>query len=378
MPKITKKLVESLEPHTSKDFISWDDDLKGFGIVVLPTGRKTYVIQYRNQERVKKRFKIGTHGELTAEEAREAARKKLGEVALGGDPAREKIEFRLAPMFHSLCSDYLEKYAREHKRDKSYNEDERLIHSFLLPAFGKMRTSQVRSTHVQELHRQLKNTPYQANRVLSLLSKMFSLAEFWGMNVKNPVKGIKRYQDPKRQKFLDTEELRLIWSKLQNHPGSVSADALKLLILTGARQNEVLKLEWSHLDFKKGIWEKPSHLTKQKRKEHLPLSAKAVELLMSIKKNSTSKYVFPGQSKGTHLKKLDNFWKRILEATNLEGVRIHDLRHTYASHLVSGGLSLSVVGKLLGHTQASTTHRYAHLQNTPLQEATELFSGILP
>jgi integrase len=221
--------------------------------------------------------------------------------------------------------------------------------------------------------------PYQANRALSLLSKMFNLAVAWGWRNDNPAANIPKYQEEKRDRWLDQEELDRLWGVLDRHSDRMTAYVFKFLILTGARKGEALGATWDQFDLEKGVWTKPSHLTKQKKKEHLPLSEKAIEVLQVVKKRTPkgSVYVFPGRIEGKPLKEIKTFWRTALKEANLENVRIHDLRHTHASHLVSSGLSLSIVGKLLGHTQASTTQRYAHLADEPLRQAAELFGSMI-
>jgi len=374
MPRITKRFVENIVPDPENTLKYWDAELKGFGIVILPSGRRTYCIQYRNADRVKKRLKIGIHGQITTEEARVLAKKYLGQVAHGEDPmARKKTEGTL-PQMKELAVQYFERHA-ERKRTKSQKEDRAMMNQFILPFFGERRVAHMTLHEIQSLHLKLKSTPYRANRVLALLSKMFSLAISWGWRSDNPVLGIERYLEEKRDRWLNDEELQRLWGALEAYPEHLTSYVFKFLILTGARKNEVLQATWDQFDLEKGVWTKPAHLTKQKKKEHLPLSDKALEVLQTIKKLITqdSPYLFPGKVDGQPLQEVKTFWKRILKEANLDNVRIHDLRHTHASHLVSSGLSLSVVGKLLGHTQASTTQRYAHLADEPLRQAAELF-----
>jgi integrase len=206
---------------------------------------------------------------------------------------------------------------------------------------------------------------------------MFSLAIVWGWREDHPVKGIPRYQEEKRDRWLNEEELNRFWETLERYPNHLMTFVLKLLLLTGARKSEVLKATWEQFDLESGVWTKPSHLTKQKKKEHLPLSEQALQLLEQLKKlgKNESQYLFPSQNRDKPIYNIKGFWEKVIKEAKLENVRIHDLRHTHASHLVSSGLSLSIVGKLLGHTQASTTQRYAHLADAPLRQAAQLFGN---
>nr|WP_269516746.1 site-specific integrase [Candidatus Paracaedibacter acanthamoebae] len=206
---------------------------------------------------------------------------------------------------------------------------------------------------------------------------MFSLAVLWGWRENNPTKGIQKYPEERRDRWLNDEEMDRLWQSLDQYPNHLTAYVFKFLLLTGARKGEVLNATWDQFDLGKGIWTKPSHLTKQKKKEYLPLSEKALSVLDEIQKFKApdSPYLFSGRVAGEPLKEVKTFWKNIIKKAELENVRIHDLRHTHAAHLVSSGLSLSIVGNLLGHTQAITMQRYAHLADEPLRQAAELFGS---
>ena len=374
MPKITKRFVDSIIPDTEKTLKFWDSELKGFGLIVLPSGRQTYCIEYRNEDRVKKRLKLGVHGHITTEQARELAKQRLGQVAHGEDPAEDKKHTNMLVTIEDLAHNYLERHGYK-KRPKSLYEDEKLLKNVILPALGPLKVPYVTRRDIEALHKSFQDRPYQANRALALLSKMFSLAVSWDWRETNPVLGIERYQEEKRDRWLDQEELDRMWEVLEQYPTHPTAYVFKFLLLTGARKGEALNAKWDQFDLEKGVWTKPSHMTKQKKKEHLPLSEKTIELLHSLKKITPhgSSYLFPGRIPGEPIKEIKTLWNTILKKAGLENVRVHDLRHTHASHFVSSGLSLSIVGKLLGHTQASTTQRYAHLADEPLRQAAELF-----
>lgn len=376
MPKLTKRFVESIKPDPIKTLIYWDLELKGFGAVILPSGRRTYCIQYRNQDRVLKRYKIGVHGQITTEEARSLAKQSLGQVAQGKDLTEKKKQIKLLPTMEDLAKNYIERHGYK-KRPSSLKGDQGLLKNVILPALGSLKVEHVTRRDIEAIHKNFQDTPYKANHSLRLLSKMFNLAISWGWRDNNPVLGIEKYQEEKRDRWLDEEELDRLWDVLDQYSNHLTAYVFKFLLLTGARKGEALGAAWDQFDLEKGVWKKPSHLTKQKKKEYLPLSEKAIEVLEIVKKltPNNSFYVFPGKVIGKPLQEIKTFWKRVLKEAKLENVRIHDLRHTHASHLVSSGLSLSIVGKLLGHTQASTTQRYAHLADEPLRQAAELFGS---
>jgi integrase len=246
----------------------------------------------------------------------------------------------------------------------------------------------------------LKATPYQANRVLALLSKMFSLAIEWEWLIENPAKGIERFHEDRRERWLSAEELSQFTKALDAYHDQNAANALRLLLLTGSRAGEVLKAEWAQFDLKSGVWTKPSHHTKQNKIEHIPLSGPALELLTAMKSEGATGPLFLGRKGEVARVSLRRPWMQACKAAGLaiaitkEGkrltkdgkpkmitrykptVRIHDLRHSFASHLASNGVSLQILGKLLGHTQPQTTQRYAHLSDGALRDATNCFGEI--
>jgi integrase len=375
--KLTKKYVESIVPHETNELLLWDTEIKGFGVRVFPTGRRTYFVQYRNQFGSTRRKKIGVHGSITAELAREEAKKILGDVAKGADPSKEFQKAKERPTFDDLAGEYLTVYALSNKKANSFREDKRLLEKRVLNRFTGKKLEEITPYDIQHFHHDLRSTPYTANRIRSLLNTMFNLAIQWQWISHNPVNGVNKYLEHKRDRWLNNEEMERLWNVLDQYPGHPTAYVFKFLLLTGARKGEVLNATWDQFDLDKGVWTKASHLTKQKKKEHLPLSVKALELLNEIKKfkQPDSTYLFPGRVAGQPIKEAKTLWRTILQKAGLENIRIHDLRHTHASHLVSSGLSLSIVGKLLGHTQAATTQRYAHLADEPLRQAAELFGS---
>ncbi len=373
--RLTKRFVESIQPHEKNEQLIWDSELKGFGVRIFPTGRRTYFVQYRTQFGATRRKKIGVHGVTTAELARDEAKKLLGEVAKGEDPSKDFQKAKLKPTFEELAHEYLTVYAKPNKKPKSYREDQKMLEGIILKKWKGKKVEEITSYDVQHLHHELRETLYMANRVRALLSKMFNLAIQWHWVSANPVEGVSKYQEQKRDRWLNDQELQNLYDVLDLYHNQSVANAIRLLVLTGSRRNEVLGAKWEQFDLEKGVWTKPSHTTKQKKTEHLPLSTQVVSLLKSIKEEATGPYLFPGKIDGKPLQDIKKAWKTISTQAGLTDVRLHDLRHTHASHLVSSGLSLSIVGKLLGHTQASTTQRYAHLADEPLRQAAEFFGN---
>jgi len=351
----------------------------GIGIRVKPSNVKSYIVQYRNRKSGASRRKtIGQHGPLlTFHKAKERARIILADALKGNDPVADHRAVRNAPAMRELAADYLEQHAVPKKRARSVENDRSMIDRIILPRLGSKKVAAVQSREIQSLHVAFKKTPYQANRLLSLLSKMLSLAVKWGWRTDNPVKGIERFHEERRERWLSDRELSQLLAALLAHPNQRAANAVRFQILTGARIGEVLKARWSDIDLNRGVWIKPSHHTKQKRTEHIPLSGPTLSLLSDMRKlaDPTEENLFPGNASGRPLQDIKKFWKGVIAQAGIADYRLHDNRHTHASHLVSSGLSLEIVGRLLGHTNPTTTKRYSHIADSPLRAATERFGA---
>jgi len=283
--KLTKTTVDKLAPD-AEDYVIWDAALPGFGIRVKPSNVKSYVVQYRNRKTGASRRKtIGQHGPLlTFHKAKEQARIILADALKGNDPVADDRAIREAATVRHLAADYLEQHAVPKKRPRSVDNDRSMINRIILPRLGSKKVAAVQSRDIHLLHVAMKNTPYQANRVLALLSKMLSLAVKWGWRSDNPVRGIERFQEKRRERWLSDDELRRLLAVLTIHQNQRAANAVRFQLLTGARLGEVLKACWSDIDLERGVWTKPSHHTKQKRTEHVPLSGPALALLTEMKR----------------------------------------------------------------------------------------------
>jgi integrase len=373
--KLTKRLIESLNSELDKEALIWDSEIKGFGLRISPKGCKSYFVQYRNKYGSTRRKKIGIHGIFTAELARDKAKEILGEVAKGNDPSDNSHDKKDQKTILDLSKEYLTLHAKPNKRYESYIEDKRKIDQVIIPRFGSKKIEQITAHDLHILHHDLAKTPIKANRTLALLSKMFNLAIQWKWITSNPTNGLTKYQEHKRERWLNDHELQKLLIVLDTYHNQNVANAIRLLIFTGSRRNEVLEATWEQFDLERGIWTKPAHTTKQKKMAHLPLSSYTISILREMKIAASTKYLFPGKILEKPLQDIKKAWQTIRKRADLPSVRLHDLRHTHASHLVSSGLSLSIVGKLLGHTQASTTQRYAHLADESLRQATEIFGN---
>jgi integrase len=248
-----------------------------------------------------------------------------------------------------------------------------------------MKVAAVAFTDIDRLHRKITKTgsSYAANRTIAMLSKMFSLAQRWGMRETNPCKGIERNTEFRRRRYLSGDELARLTAALAKHPDKQSANIVRLLLLTGARRGEVLAARWADIDLGEGVWSKPASSTKQKEAHEAPLSAPARQLLSEIraeqggKRHALPEYVFPSHGESGHVVELKRVWRQLCKAAKIDGLRLHDLRHSFASQLASGGASLPLIGALLGHSNPSTTHRYAHLLDDPQRQAVEKVGAVI-
>lgn len=375
--KLTKRVVESAAPDPIKRVVIWDTEVTGFCVRVYPTGKKTYFLQYRNKKRETHKIKIGVHGPITTELARQKAIELSLSVGAGEDPSikHKVVAGNTGQSMQDLADQYLSLHAGPNKAPKSYKEDMAKLKNIILKRYGHLRADAISALDLQKLHSDLQKTPVQANRTMALLSKMFNLAIQWGWRSDNPVISVGKYKEHGRHRWLDDEESQRLFTALDTYHNQNVANAIRLLILTGARKTELLSATWNQFDLEKGVWTKQSHSTKQRKMEHVPISSLVLEILKQMKEQADSPFLFPGKVPGKPLKDPKRAWNTIRKQAGSPDVHIHDLRHTFASHLVSSGLSLSIVGKLLGHTQASTTQRYAHLADAPLREATELLGN---
>jgi integrase len=405
MARLTETFAKRVEVPSRGNRIHYDGEISGFGLRVTPGGAKSFILNYRfnSQER---RYTIGPFPEFSVETARAKAFELRQSISNGVDPftLREtkhreaaESEARLRTL-RDLATEYMERHAMVHKRPTSVRDDKAMLEGVILPQLGRIRAAHVSRRDVSSLHTSLQATPYRANRVLALLRKMFNFAISdneleWGI-ARNPATGVQKFQEEKRERWLSEEELERLAAAMDGYPDKRAAlaevsekqrffvrseaqravNAIRLIMVTGARKSEVLLATWIQFDLDRGVWTKPSHNTKEKRVEHVPLNDQAIVFLKSLPREG--EYLFPGRV-GAHLTDLRFAWAAIRKDTQLRDVHIHDLRHTFASHLVSRGASLPIVGRLLGHTQAQTTARYAHLADNPLREASNLFPLVL-
>ncbi len=373
--RITKREVEAVRPPETGEFKLWDHELRGFGLRVRAGGTKSYILQYRNAEGRTRRLTVGLCGRLTPDEARSMARQLLAAVDRGEDPVQDVQENRRAPTVTEFASQYMELHARPKKKPRSVEKDEALLRLYILPALGSRKLAGITAADVARLHRDLGAHPVQANRVIALLSKMCSLAELWDMRPRgsNPCRGLRRYAERRHDRFLSHSEfsrlgevLAIVEAEGKELPSAILA--IRLLALTGARRDEILTLRWEHVDLERGVLRLPDSKTGAKL---IPLGAAAAQLLAAAPRTEGNPYVCPGRRPGGRLVGLQDPWARIRERASLPKVRLHDLRHSWASTGAAGGLGLPILGKILGHLHPITTQRYTHFFDDPLRAAAD-------
>jgi integrase len=367
--KITKRAVDALTAN-GRAVILWDSGLKGFGVRCRPSGGKYYVLKTRMGGR-QRWLTIGRHGSpWTPDRARDEAIRLLGLKAAGNDPAADRDHKKGMITVAELGKRFLSDYVPQHCKASTACEYERAVELFIGPALGGHRIGDLARADVAKFHHDLRNRPYQANRALGVLSKMLNLAEEWGLRPdgSNPCRHLKKYREHKRERYLTTEELQRLGAVLDQtgwEQPFVTA-AIGLLILTGARLTEILTLRWECVDLANAVLRLPDSKTGAKL---IYLNDAAIKLLSEMPKMAGNPFVIVGGRPGGHLVNLQKPWRRIRAAAKLDNVRIHDLRHSFASVAASAGMSLPMIGKLLGHSQPVTTARYAHLAADPVRSA---------
>jgi integrase len=387
--RLFQKILDRLPRPASGSKLYWGkDEVRGFAVRVTACGTVAFILNYRFQRR-QRRYTLGQHPTMTLAEARTEAHDLYAGIQKGRDPlaarrSSRQLE-RSAQTMTDLAREYFERYAEKNKRASSLRNDRQMLDVLVLPKLGHLTVASVTKRNIESLHASLRATPYRANRVLALLSKMFALAVEWHADdpiwrTDNPAAHIKHFHEEKRERWLDAEELGRLNVALDAAKNQESANAIRLLMLTGARKNEVLSATWPQIDLKRRIWTKPSAHTKQKKEHIVAISEAALEILDKMKRaagDDDAGFLFPGRKSGDHQHDLKQEWKGLCREAKLSGVRIHDLRHTYASHLISDGVPLAVIGKLLGHTQSQTTERYAHVANEVQRDATNRFGKMI-
>lgn len=425
---ISKRTVDALQCPSGKDrAFLWDDALSGFGVVAMPSGRKVYVAQYRQHGR-SRRIKLGEHGRLTPDEARSEAKKLLGAVEGGKDPIAERQARRSERPFRELADSYMRLHVAAKCKPRTADEYDRMLRLHILPAIGAKGASHLTKADIARMHAHMVGRPSAANRCVALVDSIWHWAVRSGeiTPAPSPTQGLELYPETGRDRYLTADELRrlgqalhkaettgLPWDVDEAGPKAkhlakparrrrvidpYGVAAIRLLVLTGARLREILHARWDWVDWQRGIMFLPDSKT---RRKPLYLSDAALSILQGITRVEGNPHIFPGEAKGSHRADLKRPWNAIRRAAGLlehvdqgaakakgkngkrgnavsqarPALRIHDLRHSFASMGVGSSLGLPVVGKLLGHSQPRTTNRYAHLDADPLHRAANLIGA---
>jgi len=393
-----------------KEYIVWDSDLPGFGVRVRPNSGKFFTLKYsigKGRGAPSRKASLGKFSRSnTTPKARETAENWKAQARTGRDPYRElqavaedEQKERDAKTMGDLAQDYVVRHAMENKSEKAGNEDlknlfriglvdldfvRRFIGNYKpqpekskkqpMKHLRNTKVTEVTVRDIEDLHHSLKKSPYQANRLVALLRMMFNMSIKWEWQTSNPASSINRFHEEERERYLSEDEMARLFDALDELTEKTSVNAIRMMFLTGSRKTEVLRMRWEEVDLDKGTWTKPSAHTKQKKTHRVQLSAPAVQLLDQIRQQRLDdKWVFPGRVKGLPLGDVKRTFATAVKnagITHQLGTRPYDSRHTFASVLASSGLSLYMIGKLLGHTQQTTTAKYAHLSDDPLRAAT--------
>lgn len=389
---LNERAVKAMVPHADRDLLVYDDEVTGFDVYALGSGKRGFFLRYRVAGR-DRRLTIGSWPDWSVTAGREEAKRLKREIDAGHDPRGRRIDSRNAP----TISDAIDRYLKEHAvklAPRSLSDQTSLLRKLVDPEWATRKVADITPEDVDRLLAKVAKarprprkhppkshprrpiirgrfgpTPVRANRVGEILRKMFNLAIRWQMRADNPAAGFSRFPEIPRDRFLSADEIKRLADVLADHPNRRCANVIRLLLLTGARCGEAMNARWDQFDLENGIWTKPAATTKQRPLHRVPLSQAAVELLRTIRSGvpTDCPWVFPGDIKGNPLSEMQTFWERVRAKAKLGDTRIHDLRHTFASLLVSGGVMLPMVGRLLGHMQAQTTLRYAHLYDDPLR-----------
>ena len=375
--KLTNTTIKNLryEKTGNKADLRFDDDLRGFGIRVYPSGRKAFFVSYRNASGTKKRHTIGNFGEFTATTARKLAGDVLADVRRGSDPQSEKQERRGEITFAELAERYLDHFK---DRKRSWKDDDQRMRQHILPALGHRKLSDIPLQQLQRIHSKVREnlSPATANRVAALIKHTFNMAVKWGYIEASPGRHLTMYREPPpRDIFLSPDQCRTLIEACDADQNPFAAGLFKLAMYTGRRVGELLGARWTDVDLDRGILTLPQ--TKVGERQFVYLNEPAAAVLRTLPHIEGNPYILAGAVPGKPLNFYRRAWNRILKRTDIEPFPPHGLRHNYASTLVAAGVPLETVGHLLGHKNTVTTRKYAHHRPDHLHRAAETFTDVI-
>jgi integrase len=383
--RLKDSYVKKAPLPSAGNWVIYDTEVPGFGLRVTAGGSRSFILNYRTRGGKERRYTIGDATNWNVTTARKRAKEIRRKLPDGYDPLADIEMERGAKTVAAMCHRFIEDHLPS-LRTRTAADYRGIINREILPALGKLRLVDVKPDDIDGLHRKItrghgehRARPYRANRTAALLSKVFNLAVHrWQWLSVNPVRGLQRNQESKRERYLVNGELQRLSAALAVHEDRQAANIIRMLLLTGARRGEVFAMRWADLNLTDGTWTKPASTTKQKKTHVTPLSAPARQLLAELNKNAepNAEYVFPGRW-GGHRTEIRRAWRDLCRAADIKGLRVHDIRHSYASQLVSSGFSLPVIGALLGHSTPQTTARYSHLFDEVTRQATERVGAVI-
>ena len=387
--KLTEVVVRDAEPAEGRDYQIFDTEVRGFAVCIYRGGGRAFTLDYRYAGR-QRRMTFGRWPEWSVSAARTRAKELRRDIDAGGDPLANRDALREAPRITDLITRYVDVHL-VHLAKLNAADQRSMMEKFIAPAWGRMLVTEVSSYDVELLLNKVaegrarpakqkpnnrarklqgaKPTPVRANRVGEVVRKMFAYAVKWGWRDDNPATGFRRRMETPRERYLSQEEIACLATALDAAEDGRAAGIIRLCMLTGARVGEVRQARFEDFNLEHLSWTKPATTTKQRRVHRVPISDEAAAIVRQrrVAVVSGSPWLFPGDTPGQPVQEIRRFWARIQNEVAIPDVHIHDLRHTFASLLVSGGASLEMIGKLLGYSQMQTTQRYAHLMDSPLR-----------
>jgi integrase len=411
---LSRRTVEAAAPQQTR-YDLFDEELKGFGLRVTPNGEKSWFVMYRagdgGRKAPRRRLTLGKSSTLTPDEARKAAQRLLASVRLGADPVTAKAARRATATIKELAEAFLQRHVEAKRKAGTAAHYADVLNRIVLPELGSEKVDAIKRADLARLHLKWAHTPFQANRILAIVGSMYAFGGKVGLvpDGFNPARGVERFPESGRERFLSTDELERIgaaireaetvgipWSTDETKPGAKhlpkdkanrrtkiapeAAAALRLLIFTGARLREILHLRWAEVDIERGLLLLQDSKTGRKA---IVLNAPALSVLSGLSRLSS--FVIPGETVVLPDGRTDDRpradlkrpWAVVSNRAGLDGVRLHDLRHTFASVGAGGGLGLPIIGKLLGHANSATTQKYSHLATDPLKRASDTIGATI-
>ena len=340
---------------------------------VRASGGKTYYQRYTDERGRERQYKVGPADVLTLRQAKWKATQIKAQAILGGDPQKERQERRSTPTLRTFIQDRYLPFVRTYKR--SWQTDEIVLRVHVLPHLGPHFLDEITTQHIIDIIATMRGNDYApgtVGRVIVIIRYLFNLARKWKVvrGNENPAAGIPVPPDVERNRFLSEDETSRLCASIEADENRTAAKAIRMLLLTGARRNEITHAKWEHVDWEKGTLLVP--MAKSGKPRIIILSISALALLASVKNLVGNPYIFPSPITGRPSASIYFPWNRIRKRAGLSDVRLHDLRHSFASYLINAKKDLYVVQKLLGHSHARSTQRYAHLTTDTLAEATEV------